>query len=80
LLLTPTPLLASRSMLIMNFIGVILIWLSTFVLSVPCHSRLNLGFCQKTVFKLVATNWPRTIIWSLRSFLWFSIIKSSIIV
>ena len=45
-----------------------LIWLSTFLLSVPLHEKLlGQGYNKDFIAKLVNTNWPRTILWSLRS-------------
>lgn len=45
----------------------LLIWLSTFLLSVPCHDRLiHSGFNQEVIQRLISTNWPRTILWSLK--------------
>ena len=43
---------------------VILIWASTFMLSVPCHNILLKGKNDEVINKLVITNWPRTILWS----------------
>ncbi len=54
---------------IINFIGVVLIWASTFFLSVPIHAKLDSGFNQDQIKLLVMTNWPRTVFWSLRSVL-----------
>lgn len=51
--------------------ALIAIWLSTFILSVPCHTRLLKGKCDKTIKKLVLTNWIRTSLWTLRTFLLF---------
>ncbi|OUT53924.1 hypothetical protein SV7mr_52450 [Stieleria bergensis] len=48
-------------------IGVV--WLTTFFVSVPCHSTLVNGFDQDAYRKLVNTNWIRTIAWSLRGIL-----------
>lgn len=45
---------------------VILIWLSTALLQVPCHKKLGRGFDPATHRKLVATNWLRTALWSVR--------------
>ncbi len=45
------------------------VFLSTAVLSVPCHSKLAAGFQAKVHQRLVATNWPRTALWSLHAFL-----------
>lgn len=53
-----------------NFIAVLLIWGSTFFLSVPCHSKLNLGYQKEVIEKLVSTNWVRTLLWTARSFFW----------
>lgn len=43
------------------------IWISTAALQVPCHRRLIAGFNANTAERLVATNWARTIAWTLRS-------------
>ena len=42
-------------------------WLSTFFLSVPLHSKLSAGKNIESIRKLILTNWPRTIFWTLRS-------------
>ena len=42
------------------------VWMSTALLQVPCHRRLARGFDQGTLRRLVATNWIRTVCWSLR--------------
>ena len=58
---------------IYNLLSVVLIWLSTFFLSVPCHNKLQQGKDNVEIKRLVLTNWPRTIIWSFRSafFAWY---------
>lgn len=43
------------------------IWLSTFLLQVPCHKQLGQGFNPTTHRRLVCTNWLRTVLWSARS-------------
>lgn len=44
----------------------LLVWLSTFFLSVPRHQQLELnGYDLKTIDALVLTNWPRTFFWTL---------------
>ena len=50
-----------------NFFLVVIIWLSTFFFSVPCHNKLARIKDSKTVEKLINTNWLRTICWSLKS-------------
>ena len=46
---------------------VVVIWLSTFLLQVPCHTRLSQGFDAQTHAQLVSTNWIRTLAWSARA-------------
>lgn len=60
----------------------IVIWASTAFLQVPQHNRLARGFETAAYRKLVATNWVRTIAWSLRGLLtawmvWKAISQSS---
>lgn len=57
-----------------NFILIVLIWLSTFLLSVPAHSKLEKGYNHEAVNQLVNTNWVRTLLWTVRLILlgyWF---------
>ena len=52
------------------WIGLVLlgvVWLSTFALQVPEHSRLSGGFDRAAHRRLVRGNWIRTIAWSLRA-------------
>lgn len=51
----------------------IMVWLSTAFLQVPCHSKLNVAFDADAHRQLVNTNWIRTVGWSLRGLLvaWF---------
>jgi hypothetical protein len=53
----------------MNLALVLATWLSTVVLSVPLHNGLSEVRDSALIARLVATNWPRTILWSLRSIL-----------
>lgn len=45
---------------------VIVLWLSTAFLQVPCHKKLGNCFDAKTHRRLVNTNWLRTVLWSAR--------------
>ena len=45
---------------------VVVIWLSTALLQVPCHDKLVKGFDQAAYRWLVDSNWIRTIAWSAR--------------
>ena len=53
----------------------LVIWVSTALLQVPCHSQLEKGFDKKVHRQLVLSNWIRTVCWSLRGMLvfWFAI-------
>lgn len=45
--------------------AVIIIWISSFTLSVPCHRKLQrTGWNLKMIGRLVRTNWIRTILWT----------------
>jgi len=68
LFLTPSATLSPNSyeILMLNFILILLIWLSTFLLSVPCHAKLEKGYNLGAANKLVSTNWIRTALWSVR--------------
>jgi hypothetical protein len=41
-------------------------WTLTFLISVPLHNRLAKGFDRNAILRLVATNWPRSFLWSLK--------------
>jgi hypothetical protein len=60
---------------IMQFLIVLLLWGLTFFVSVPLHNQLALGKNDVIINQLIMTNWPRTILWSLKSILilrkWF---------
>ncbi|MDJ0838868.1 MAG: hypothetical protein QNK37_20280 [Acidobacteriota bacterium] len=45
----------------------LLVWLSTFALQVPCHSKLGAGKDDVLIDRLVHTNWLRTLAWSLKT-------------
>ncbi len=47
----------------------VVIWLSTALLQVPCHRLLSLQFSPQVVRRLVRTNWIRTGCWTGRSVL-----------
>lgn len=48
---------------------VVVIWLSTALLQVPCHMKLEQGFDPRTHRFLVKSNWIRTWAWSMRAVL-----------
>jgi hypothetical protein len=46
-----------------------IIWLSTALIQIPCHTRLSEKFDDATHRKLVLSNWIRTAAWSFRGLL-----------
>lgn len=50
-------------------ISLVIIWLSTALLQVPCHARLANGFQTNVYHQLVLGNWIRTFAWTLRGVL-----------
>jgi hypothetical protein len=52
-----------------SFVLLLVIWLSTAFVQIPCHEQLGRGFDSSAHRRLVRTNWLRTIAWSLRG-LW----------
>lgn len=51
---------------IMEFLCLLIAWVVTFTLSVPCHKKLHeLGKDTLVINHLIKTNWLRTIAWTL---------------
>lgn len=61
----------------LNLAGVVLIWLFTFFLSMPIHGQLSQARNSKTVERLIATNWYRTLLWSFRLILLIFVLETS---
>jgi hypothetical protein len=62
---------AARILALLGLALLVIVWLSTFLLQVPCHAKLaeeELSAQQRsqTILRLVRTNWLRTVAWSLR--------------
>ncbi len=76
LLLCYWPAGVMRWVVVVGFVLVIVIWVSTAFLQVPCHDVLLRGFQSDVHQRLVVTNWIRTIAWSLRGCLTLSMIWS----
>ena len=51
----------------LGLIFVAVIWSSTALLQVPLHNRLQTSFSGSSARRLVATNWVRTIAWTVRA-------------
>ena len=56
-------------LLLLGFILVVIIWMSTFLLQVPSHARLSAGYDINEIKLLERSNWFRTTAWSLRGIL-----------
>ncbi len=52
-----------------NLVSVVIIWFLTGLVNVPSHARLSF-VDQKSKIRLENLNWPRTLIWTARSFFW----------
>lgn len=52
-----------------NLAIVTLLWILTFSVSVPLHSKLTHGFDSTAAQKLTRTNWLRTILWTAKAIL-----------
>lgn len=58
-----------KSWMIAGLVIIGLIWMSTALIQVPCHTKLASGFDQATYDRLVHSNWIRTVLWSARGIL-----------
>ncbi len=47
-----------------GLIPVVVVWVTTFLVSVPLHGRLGAGFDRRAHRALVVTNWIRTAAWT----------------
>ena len=52
----------------------VLIWLVTFLISVPLHNKLSGGFDSQVCHRLIVTNWIRTIAWTIRALILFQLL------
>ena len=59
----------STWLVITGIVLVLIVWLSTAFLQVPCHAKLASGFDAQVHQRLVNTNWIRTVAWTLRGVL-----------
>ena len=66
LLLKYLPSTASPSLVWVALGLLIVVWLSTAFLQVPCHNQLSQSFDEQAHRRLVSSNWIRTVSWTLR--------------
>ncbi|XZE21451.1 hypothetical protein SH449x_001353 [Pirellulaceae bacterium SH449] len=64
---------------LVNIALLIVIWGSTFLIQVPIHQKLELGFDETLHKRLVSTNWIRTICWTARALLMAILAGSSLL-
>ena len=58
----------------LSIIMILIVWIVTFIYSVPCHNLLQQeGYDKVIVDKLIITNWLRTIPWMICLFLGYLI-------
>ncbi len=53
----------------LNFLMILLLWMSTFFIQVPLHNHLSRVFSEKHHRRLARTNWIRTALWTARGVL-----------
>ncbi|MEN0003066.1 MAG: hypothetical protein AAF798_02940 [Bacteroidota bacterium] len=58
---------------LVNLVGVLGLWGSTFFIQVPLHGKLSEKHDDKAIQQLVRSNWIRTLLWSARAglLLWY---------
>lgn len=52
------------------------IWLSTALVQVPLHRRLESGYDAAVIGRLSRSNWLRTLLWTARSVMWLVILRT----
>ncbi len=76
LLLLAPPLGVPKPSILASIGLLVLIWLSTAFIQVPCHERLVTGFDADTYRWLVQSNWIRTLAWTARGLLVLGFVRS----
>jgi hypothetical protein len=62
------------SVIMVNFVLLLLIWASTFFIQVPLHGKLSNERSLNSIKRLVRSNWLRTVLWTFRILLLSSLI------
>ena len=73
-LLIKNNLYRSNLLFLINFSLLVITWIITFLISVPRHDILSKGHNELAIKTLVNTNWIRTIAWTLRAVILFTIL------
>ncbi len=62
--------IGDQTAVVLTAFGLLLVvWVTTAFVSIPCHHRLSQGFDESAHRRLVATNWIRTVAWTGRTVL-----------
>ncbi|MFM2093443.1 MAG: hypothetical protein RIS70_567 [Planctomycetota bacterium] len=75
LLVIYAPPYAKRWQLVAGLILIAVLWASTALIQVPCHETLSHQFERAVAERLVASNWLRTVAWTLRSVLMLQLVR-----
>ena len=59
---------ANKGLALINLLFLAGIWLSTALLQLPMHNKLNILNNSRTINQLIISNWSRTVLWSLKGF------------
>ena len=58
----------NKNLALINLLFLAGIWLSTALLQLPMHNKLNILKNSQTINQLIISNWSRTVLWSLKGF------------
>ncbi|MEZ6139941.1 MAG: hypothetical protein R3B84_05145 [Zavarzinella sp.] len=64
----------TRSLLMAALLTLFLIWSATFFVQIPLHERLRKHWSEKDHWRLLRTNWVRTIGWTIRAGIMLAIV------
>ena len=59
----------NKGLALINLLFLAGIWLSTALLQLPMHNKLNILNNSRTINQLIISNWSRTVLWSLKGLL-----------
>ena len=61
--------LKSSHLWTVNLLLILLIWMSTLLIQSPVHGKLEKGYSEQLIKRLIQGNWIRTILWTVHTFL-----------
>jgi hypothetical protein len=68
----------TRTIQISNLLMIIITWISTAMIQVPCHKRLLEAFNSDVHRRLVRSNWIRTLVWTARSLMLINVLLADL--